>query len=419
MIRYILCFFSIILVAIALKVSSQRSWESRWSSRLLYGIPYLFIITSLLTFSSRECLKCDYNKSYYSGGRLVFENPHLLYTNEFAFANIPIFGFLFTPFALLPRSQSYILLAIVSALLVSFACYLLLRPASLTLKQRILIVGLFVISGSLYNSLQEGNSTHLMFPLLVGGLLCIQSQRRFLAGFLLGIAALTKLPLFLFGIYFLARRQWQVLAGFVVAVLAIVAASLLIFGLNLHIEWFNYCVLPFLSGKVVVGYNNQSLDAFLGRLLSDQSLLDWTPVQLGTTYRLMRYALISLLLGSTIFVFWKAKPPVTDEDKNLEFSVVLCLAVMLSSISWIHYYLYLLIPLSLLVSNRLYMLRGRYWFAFTGIAVVMLSLPPMAITSDNVVIRLLVSHYFFGGVILLAMLLAARWLSSQSRAKLN
>lgn len=406
-------YFSMILATITLNVIAQRYWKSRWPSWLGFGIPYLFIIAFMLVSSSPRYLFEDFNKSYYTGGRLVFENSHLLYTNEVAFANIPIFGFLFTPFALLPRLVSYILLAIISTLAVGLTCYLLARPAYLTLMQRVVIVGLFVISGPIYNSLRQGNSTHLVFPLLLGGLLCIQRQRRFLAGLLLGIAALTKIPLMLFGVYYLVRREWQVIAGFVVAVVVIVAASLLIFGFHLHVEWFNFCILPFLSGKVVVDYNNQSLDAFLGRLLSDHSLLDWGHVQLGTSYRLMRYAIVSLLVSFTIWVFWKTRPPATDEDQNLEFSVILCLALILSSISWIHYYLYLLIPLSLLVSDRLYIPQGRYWVGLIGITVLLLSLPPIVFNSNNMVIRLLVSHYFLGGLMLLAILLVTRWQSSQ------
>ncbi len=406
-------FFLLLLVLTVTNVIAHHYLKKRWAIWLIYGISCLSIIGFMLSVSApTSYVFGDYNKSYYTGGRLVIENPKSLYTDEVAFANIPIFGFLFTPFAFLPQKASYLLLAILSTIVVGFTCYLLVRPKFLTPLQRILIVSLFVVFGPLYNSLREGNSTHFAFPLLLGGLLCIQQHRQFSGGILLGIAALTKIPLMLFGVYYIARRQWQVVIGFVAIVLLIVAMSLLVFGIDLHISWFNYCILPFLKSGTVIAYNNQSLDAFLGRLFTDNSLMDWNRLQLGINYRLLRYAIVSLLVSSTIWVFWKAKQPTTNEERSLEFAVVLCLAIMLSSVSWTHYYLYLLIPLSLLVSDRLWLPQGRYWVALLGFSILLIIPPPREIGSANLVTRFLASHYFLGATILLLALLVARWQSS-------
>ncbi|MBF2028570.1 MAG: DUF2029 domain-containing protein [Oscillatoriales cyanobacterium C42_A2020_001] len=237
---------------------------------------------------------------------------------------------------------------------------------------------------------------------------CTRSQQ-FWAGVMLGIATLIK-PLFLLtGIYFLVRRRLQVGFGFCLSILTIVGSSILLFGIDIHRAWFDFCIRPYF-GKVMVAFNNQSLDAFIGRLLSDVSLTTWwPPVELGWDFKLVRYVLLSLLVGVVIWVLWRSPRPTTSEEENLEFCIVLSLAILITPISWTHYYLYLLVPLSLYLGDQLAFPKGKNWRIPILISAFLISLPSIHIDSQNILIRFLVSYSFLGGLTLLSTLLAARW----------
>jgi hypothetical protein len=96
-----------------------------------------------------------------------------------------------------------------------------------------------------------------------------------------------------------------------------------------------------------------------------------------------------------------------------ELSIVLCLALIASPISWTHYYLFLLLPLSLYFGNKLDIPNRGVWFSLMAASALLIS-PPVVIVGNNLSIlgplasKLLISHYLFGGLLLLGILLAAR-----------
>ncbi len=261
-----------------------------------------------------------------------------------------------------------------------------------------------------------------MLLLLLLAFYFIQTKREIWLGILLAIGALIKIPLFLLGVYFALRGRWQVVVGFSAALLAIVGASLLLFGLDLHLVWYQQCIQPFV-GKPISTYNVQSVDGFLARLLinTDIGKEQWPPTEVGWGFKVIRYALLSLLIGTTIWICWRSKPPKTLEVENLEFSIVLCLAVIISPISWTHYYLFLLLPFALYLGNRLAVPQERLWSSLVVVSILLTSLPVRFAIPANPVLgflysRLLISHYFLGGVLVLGVLLAARWqISNLSR----
>jgi hypothetical protein len=95
----------------------------------------------------------------------------------------------------------------------------------------------------------------------------------------------------------------------------------------------------------------------------------------------------------------------------VELSLVLCLTVLIAPISWTHYDLLLLIPGAALVSQWASLgERSRVGL----VAALVLIAPPVIVLSvqnrigNALYERLLVSHYFAGAVVLLAVLIAER-----------
>jgi hypothetical protein len=407
-----------ILVVAGLNAIAPKFRKQRRDLSLVYGTLALSIMSFLLKVSipPHQEIFGDFRGGYYPAGSLIVDNPLNLYgfAGDYGFVNIPIIALLFKPFAALNIRISTILFTLLGGLAVLAACYLLLRLTNNIGWKPITLIGLFVINGPLYHSLWYGNLTHFVLLLLLAAWLCLEQKRDFVLGILLAVAALIKIPLFMLGVYFALRRKWRVTAGFGATLLAIVGASLLLFGSDLHLAWLHH--IGQFSGKPLSAYNVQSVDGFLARLLTDTKgeLRNWQPLTVGWDFKLIRYALLSLLVGTSIWVCWRSKPPKTLEAQNLEFSIVLCLALLISPISWTHYYLFLLLPFALYLGKRLGVPQGGVWSNLMLVSILLTSLPVITADIGNPFLRflytkLLISHYFFGGIILLGVLLAARW----------
>lgn len=424
-----LIFILLIFFTVGLNTIPQQYLGKRWNGYVRYAVPASIMILFLGTFSRplRHELFSDFFKGYYRAGRLIIQNPSSLYNsdlynNMFGFVNIPIVAFLFAPFSLIDKLTAIVLFSFLGLLSVIASCYLLLKITRISGWQRIVMLGLFAINGPLYHSLRYANLTHFVLLLLVVAWFCLTKQREVWVGILLAIACLIKIPLFLLGVYFALRKRWRVLAGFCLALLGIVGTSLLFLGFDLHLAWLQH--IEQFSGRPISAYNVQSLDSFLVRLLpkTNGELTNWQPIEVGWEFKVIRYALLSLLVGATFWVCWRSKKPSSLEEENLEFSIVLCLALVISPIAWTHYYLLLLLPLSLYLGNQLAVMNGRIWSTLLAVSTLLISLPVITPELPNSIFkfvysRLLVSHYFFGGVLLLGVLLATRWQSAK-RARL-
>jgi len=411
-------FILLILATFILNTLAYKFFKTHWNPWLGYGIPALVMVLFMVTVSEPALLFADFDAGYYPAGRSILQNPSALYViperkTMPGFVNIPIIALFFTPLSFLSLGQAHFLLVLLSILAVVVSCYWLVQITNVSGWKRIALIGLFVINGPLYNSLREGNSTHFVLLLLVAGLFCVQAKREIGLGVLLAIAALIKIPLFLFGVYYLLRRRWQVLAGLGSTLLLMVAASVILFGVDLHMTWFEQCIQRY-AGKPMAAFNIQSVDGFVARLLTHDHLTNWLPLEVGWEFKVIRYALICLLVGVTIWVLWRAKQPKTQKEEYLEFSIALCLALLISPISWTHYYLFLLIPFSLYLGSQLALSKEQFWFNLLLLSTLLISLPvkiPNSSTSilPAVISKLLISHYFFGGVLLLGILLLTRW----------
>ena len=403
----------LILGTVSLNTIAFKSKKQGLNLWLTCGLPALVIlIFSWLVSWSNFC--GDFNKSYYPAGRLIIENPADLYVwgKGLGFVNIPIIALLFTPISYLPKLAAQIIITLLGLAAIVFAAYLLIKLTKASKWQKLIIAGLFIINGPLYYSLKQGNSTHFVFLLLIAAIFALRDKREIWVGVLLALASLIKIPIFLLSVYFTLRGRWRIIFGFSVTILAIVGTSVLLFGLDLHIIWFQKCILAF-AGKPLAAFNVQSIDGFLARLLNDVDLKSWQPLEIGWEFKLGRYLLISLLAGITILLCWRSKPPQTFAMEILELSIAICLALAIMPISWTHYYLYLLLPFSLYIGNQLVIPPGKFWQILMLISAILVSLPVILIKANNplsefLISKLLISHYLLGGVLLLMILLRAR-----------
>lgn len=359
----------------------------------------------------------DFDIAYYPAGRTVVHNLPELFTRcstspVCGFVNIPIVAFLFTPLSMLTLRHAhwgFLGLSVISLLL---TLWLLWSVTDRNFSRRGAVLLLVALNGPLLNSLKEGNLTHFVLLLLVAGVLCLDRDWPRTAGACFALAAVIKLPLLLFAAYFVGTRRWPVVVGYGAALLVMVASSLGYAGWQSHVEWYREVIQPF-SHQGIAAFNVQSIEGILLRLAGEGSLYDWQPVPVSPDIRMTGRALAALLVGGSAMLFLRAPGRRVRETLYLELSMVLCLALIISPISWTHYYLLLLLPLSLYVGNRLPVSASGGCGAVLCLSVVMV-FPPVTFAWPNgfptgPVASLLLSHYGIGALLLWGLLAYERW----------
>jgi hypothetical protein len=394
---------------------------------------------ALWPFSEPPTLFSDFMKAYWVAAEHLWRgglNAGYPFTMRGNWSNLPIIAWFFVPLAPLGREAAgwtYLLIGVAG----TFAAWALLaRFSGLRGARAVALLFLFLVNGPLLNSLREGNCTHLVLLLMVAALIWWQAGREFAAGAAIGLCAVIKLPLLLFGVYFLARRRWGIVAGGAAAIGVMALVSLALFGIGGHLAWFDEAVKPYL-GHALPAFNVQSIDGFLIRLSTGaEELLYWGPIEPSALHKLARYAAFAGLLGGFAWLAWRAETrrivrpeagPLQPQDL-LQFCAVLALALVISPISWTHYYALLLIPLGLYLGGRLGLPDDRttrvlFWsgYGLTSIPVIM---PAMQMDPEPVfgfwaelAARTVVSAWLFGALLLLACFARGMWLATRMPAE--
>jgi hypothetical protein len=422
-----LYFYITVLLLIGLNVVAWKHAKRRW---LLWAIQassafslILFMWTATDPQESQRFY--DFTKAYYPAGRVVAEDPSKLYerSSECAedsicnFVNIPIVAYAFTPLSFLSLSNAHVALAFLSALCVVMALSYTVMVTQASGWRRFAILFLFAGNGPLYYSIQEGNLTHFVLLLLVVAIACWQSGREAWSGLLLAVAAVIKVPLLLLGIFFVLRRRWRGLAGFAATLMTLGGASVLLTGVEPHLAWYRESVQPF-AHAALGAFNVQSIDGFLMRLRDGADLYNWTPVAVGWKFKALRNTLTMMLLCGSLWICLRPQSEKSVGIEYVDFSILLCLALLISPVSWTHYYVFLLLPLCFYLGNLRHVRSGQRWESLLLISAALLSPPVVVIDHHNSILgssvaKVFVSHYLFGGLPLLGVLLVHRWKMSQ------
>lgn len=357
----------------------------------------------------------DFTAAYYDAGRLIFENPDALFLGKLPeFVNLPVIAPLFTPLSVLEEGRAVEVLIFLSVLVLLLTWFLIWRSNRFDEAYGLKVAWLIITSGAIFYSLRLGNATHFLLPLILA-ILLLHRRLPLVAGIAAAFCALIKLPLMLVGVYFVMRRQWKLAIGFWLAIMVGVALSVVLFGWDIHVRWYEETIGRH-SGKVVGAYNVQSVNGFLAHLRPENHLYNWFEDAYGLKFRLMRIAALAAIALPWLFVLWRTAPPKNERDFQLEFGATLCVCLLASPITWIHYYAILLVPVALLIREPF---DARWKSLALLFSLVLMALPVVHTLPDVVAPKdgaasylfrhLLVSHYFFGGLLLLGLLLYERY----------
>ncbi|CAE6694085.1 conserved membrane hypothetical protein [Nitrospira defluvii] len=383
---------------------------------LALGVVGLWLWLWIWSLSEPSVPFSDFNVAYYPAGRAIIEDLPRLFrrcwdTPVCGFVNIPIVALLFTPFSMLTLRHAQWLFVALSLVGLVVTLLLLWSMTDREPSKRWAILLLFAMNGPLVYSLKEGNLTHCALLVLVAGVVCLDRGWERSAGGCFALAAIIKLPLLLFAVYFVGMKKWRAAFGYGLTLATISGLSLWYAGWASHVAWYREVILP-LSDKGLSAFNVQSIEGVLLRLQDDARLYDWTPVAVSPDIRMAGRLCAALLFGLSCLLCLRRPGTRHRDTMYVELSMVLCLALLISPISWTHYYLFLLLPLSLYAGNRLPMPDRGGWLAAMTVATLLLA-PPVTFTegavSRGLVEKLLLSHYVLGALLLWGVLAYARW----------
>jgi alpha-1,2-mannosyltransferase len=362
----------------------------------------------------------DFYKAYYPAAETLWTEGAVATweTEESAavgFVNLPILAWVFVPLAPLGEPAAGWAFLVFGIAAIAATYVLLLRLGHFNVPIGAMLALSILANGPLVNSLREGNTTHFILLFLVLALLLWRSGAEYAAGAVLGLCALIKLPLLLFGLYALLRGRWRMAAGGATVIGGAAVLSLAVFGIEINVGWYRNCIEPFMGG-VMPAFNVQSIDGFLARLATGPAhLTEWVPLAAQPWHRLVRtILLLGLFLLAAMAIVRRDDRQAGDgasfERLSLEFSIVLVLAIVASPLSWSHYYLLLLLPWALYLGGGLGLPDDAptHWLMAGG--VVLVSLPVIILPLDSGLIaaigsRTLVSAWLFGGLMMLAALI--------------
>ncbi|WP_447601826.1 glycosyltransferase family 87 protein [Nitrospira sp. Nam80] len=418
--RIYLGFYGMLTAATLLSIGLFRSYGHRREMPCFLAALVSAMGLLMWHWSDPPIQFIDFTQAYYPAGRAILQDVSRLYERISAceataicgFVNIPIIALLFSPLSVLSLNSAHVLFALLSLIGVMATICMIWFISDARPPNKYVIVLLFVINGPLFYSLKEGNLTHFVLLLLVAGVLCLDKKRDGWAGFFFAMAAIIKLPLLLFAGYFLTRGRWEVVRGYCSTLVGVCSVSLLYAGWSSHVEWYREAILPFVN-KGLSAFNVQSIDAFLLRLGDDARLYDWRPSAVDWEFRLLRHSVAAALLGIS-WLLCKNSPGRDDMPTvSLELSMVLCVALIISPVSWTHYYLLLLLPLSLYAGQKLAIPSHGGWLVAIIVCVLLISPPvtfvsPTSWLSAQIVNKFLVSHYLGGAMLLWFLLGYAR-----------
>jgi alpha-1,2-mannosyltransferase len=266
----------------------------------------------------------------------------------------PFHAVLLLPLVPLGYDKARVVLLFVNNLLLFSSLAVIVLPSGanlLRLPQILLAVLLVVTFEPVYVSLQLGQVDFLLLFLITMCFWAHKTGRDVAAGIFLGLGAAIKLTPAILMLYFLWKRQFRVLVPAVVVVLVSGIVSWVVVGQEAFFSFWT-CVLPALL-KGSAFFQNQSLSGFFSRLFVDPSFY----YSLGEFPSLAQPRMLSAAASIAVLAIGAF---VTREEVsrnsvrfNMEFSLAIVTMLLVSSIAWEHYFVWLLLPFLVLLTPDL------------------------------------------------------------------
>jgi hypothetical protein len=346
------------------RVFSPGSARGRRALRVAAGVLAAALwLQFLASLPAVRAVRINDFPAYWAAGRMLWEGqPERIYSTEWKwFTNLPIVALLCLPLGAFEYETAWKLLWWLSVASFGLSFGLLLWavarhfPPIGPVQVAVVALVFFTFAPVMRRCLTLGQTTPLLVSLFCAVYLLCRAGYPRLSGALLGLLCVVKIPPLLLIPLLVLRRRLAMAGAAAAVVAAAVLASWVFFGGELmqqyadRVIWDNF-------GRVHAAFNNQSLDGAFMRVLSDRGLADWVPVERPTGERLAVLSTLAAVIG-LLFVcgrslLWPSRPPDDADSRSgsleLEIGLGVALMLLVFPITWIHYYLFLVVPLCLL-----------------------------------------------------------------------
>ena len=234
----------------------------------------------------------------------------------------------------------------------------------------ILPVATLLMGNPLLQHLAQGQLTLLLLILITGSWLADRRDRPILAGFLLGLAAVIKIfPAFLF-VVFLVQRNWRALASGALTVLYVTLMTIWLLGPDTYYDYVNVVmpeVFHFQGARRNASFVGMWSRMFNGR--PETIMIFYSPwvAKLGT------WLCDAAVVGAIMFFGDNCR---SRPQRDLLWGMALAGMLLVSPITWDHYFLALLLPVTLLWNNMPQSRACRWVFGISLAALWMNSIVP-------------------------------------------
>lgn len=277
--------------------------------------------------------------------------------------NAPLFGLLFVPFALLPLPLAVLLWYLLSVAAIAAGVHFSVRMAggdSGGDRFWLLVVPPLLVGWPILSALARGQTTPLLFALTAAALFWAWKGRDWPAGACLAAAALMKVfPALLLG-YYAWRRRWKFVGITLLMLGAGVWAPAAVLGWNRNLEthqrWVSILCKPTADPEQADDPRHGELNS--PRLVRNQSL---PAVLVRITDRdEARWAGVAIGLAMVAAIFAVGRKAAADHELHVLAMGVIWMLLM-SPVSWAHYFMILIFPLALLVRSARERGDKRLW----------------------------------------------------------
>jgi hypothetical protein len=245
------------------------------------------------------------------------------------------------PGGMLPYRAAHGAFNVLSLIALGVALWLLMRRSGLDYPAwSLLPIGALILSSnSFIQQMFQGQLNLLLLGLIAGGWAARRANRPVLGGVLLGLAAGIKLfPAFL-GLFYLCRREWRALAAMIATFLALNGLTAAVFGLETYRDYFGL-VVPAVGNEFRDYWANASITGFWSKLCEARS---GHVVPLVFSPPAAKIGILAGVLAVIGLTAWKVWSAARSREQDVAFAVCLIAMMLVSPITWDHYFLMLIV----------------------------------------------------------------------------
>lgn len=328
-------------------------------------------------------------------------NPYTAKNMQTLFIYPPVTTLLYLPLIIFSYSLSQGIFVVLSALTVPSIVFISIKLLGKKISWEALFIftALSFLSFPTKFTLGMGQVNLIALFFLMVGYYFYKNNRLPVSILFLTLSFLAKPILCFMILFFIAQKAWKILFYLLLTCLFLFLFSSVLYGYGME-SYYQYHIVPDLisstSGREV--YYNQGLMGFISRLTIDPNLRKYLSIFLDI-----------VIFGYGCYIMMKNKV-----QKNMQFAIFLTLLPLLDTLSWQHYFVFLIFPFilaaSLIHEKKKYLLSIPLIIAYLLISWNFKN--PSAFSGFPEI--LLLSNTFFGGLILLALLLDLSRLSKSS-----